>query len=408
MEPDAEFRKQVRDALEHLYDTVHLETHPLLSRLPIPASDSRLTRAQRLRGLLKETIEALRPQEGAPLGSSEWRSYLALRDRFVKGASPGEIELELGVSLRQLQREIHKGLDAMASLLWEQRAALPAGPAPESPRGFEDELSRWEISRQNCDVHALVDDTLWVLKPVLAECGAEMEVDLPGDLAQVFVDATLARQALFQLLRALVRRGEPGAVSLLAREEAGLTRILLEARAGDGFEAEADWQTAQLICRQQGLSLEAKRPGAGRIEIVLALPRASQPRVLVIDDNAAIHQLFERYLAPNHFEVLHARSGHEALRLAAAERPDVITLDVMMPGVDGWQVLRGLSWDPETARIPVVICSVLAEPELAFSLGARAYIKKPVDRSELLAALARLLSKADPEGASPRAAPEGS
>ena len=52
-----------------------------------------------------------------------------------------------------------------------------------------------------------------------------------------------------------------------------------------------------------------------------------------------------------------------------------------MPNVDGWQVLRGLARDPATARIPVVICSVLKEPELAFSLGARAYLKKPVDRS---------------------------
>src|SRR5690242_9828278 len=99
MEVEAEFRRQVRDALEHLYDAAHLETHPLLSQLPIQASDSRLTRAQRLRGLLKEAVEALRPQEGAPLGSTEWRSYLALRDRYVKGMSPGEVEIELGLSL---------------------------------------------------------------------------------------------------------------------------------------------------------------------------------------------------------------------------------------------------------------------------------------------------------------------
>jgi CheY-like chemotaxis protein len=79
------------------------------------------------------------------------------------------------------------------------------------------------------------------------------------------------------------------------------------------------------------------------------------------------------------------------LQLAGEKHPDAITLDVMMPNVDGWQVLRGLANAPATANIPVIICSVLKEPELAFSLGARAYLKKPVDRLELVATLARLV-----------------
>jgi CheY-like chemotaxis protein len=86
----------------------------------------------------------------------------------------------------------------------------------------------------------------------------------------------------------------------------------------------------------------------------------------------------------------------------------VITLDVMMPNLDGWQVLRGLTSNPATARIPVAICSVLKEPELAFSLGARAYLKKPVDRMELVATLARLLASASPAKAAPQLVPRDS
>ena len=151
--------------------------------------------------------------------------------------------------------------------------------------------------------------------------------------------------------------------------------------------------------------MEAKSLPDGGTEIVFALPRASQARILVIDDNAAIHQLFERYLAPHHYEVIHAYSGQEALELAVEKKPAAITLDVMMPNVDGWQVLRGLAGDPNTAGIPVVICSVLKEPELAFSLGARAYLKKPVDRLELVATLARLLSPGVPGAGVPQSAP---
>ena len=88
-------------------------------------------------------------------------------------------------------------------------------------------------------------------------------------------------------------------------------------------------------------------------------------------------------------------------------RPDLITLDVMMPSMDGWQVLRDLAQNPATQHIPVIVCSVLKEPELAFSLGARAYLKKPVDRLELLATLARLRPAAGPSAAARPPATEG-
>ncbi|MBI5304390.1 MAG: response regulator [Chloroflexi bacterium] len=385
------FRKQVRDALEHLYDTAYLETHPLLLQFPNQPADSRLTRAQKLRGLLKEAIEALRPPEGSPAGSPEWRSYLALRYRYVQGLSHGEVESELGISLRQLQRELHKGLDAVATALWEKRVALPAS-APDETQALERELNEWHISRQNCAVQTLVDDTLWMCQPLFAERGIRAQNDLPARLAPVYVDATLTRQALFHVLRVLARA--PGTLTLDAREESKETHLVLQSETPRMFEREANWRLAQVICQQLGIQLAARQLAEGRTEIALTLPRASQPRVLMIDDNAALHTLFERYLTPQHYELLHAYNGQTALQLAAT-RPDVITLDVMMPNVDGWQVLRALTSDPATARIPVVICSVLKEPQLAFALGARAYLKKPVDRNELATTLARLLSSAD-------------
>jgi CheY-like chemotaxis protein len=124
------------------------------------------------------------------------------------------------------------------------------------------------------------------------------------------------------------------------------------------------------------------------------LPRVTPTRVLVVDDNPAIQQLFERYLAPQQYDVIHARSGSEALRLAEEMQPSVITLDVMMPTMDGWQVLRALQQNPATAHIPIVVCSVLNEPEIALSLGARAYLKKPIDRLTLVETLTQVLADA--------------
>ncbi len=420
MESTLEFRRLVKDALEHLYDAAYLETHPLLAQFPLvqglawgESSDTRLTRAQKLRTLLKDAVEALRPQEASPTQSPEWRSYLALRYRYVRGMSAGETEAELGISLRQLQRELHKGLDAVAALLWDKRTTDRAGSqaaasstAPEEHSELEGELDRWEIARQSCDVQALVDEALWTCKPLLTERGISVETDWAANLAPIFVDATLTRQAFFKILRAVIRSAQTAVCTLRAQAQEKAVHLTLHVDAVGAFQEQADWRIAQRICAQQGIGLVARAFGDAGSEISLTLPQAAQPRVLVIDDNAAIHQLFERYLAPHHYETIHAHGGRAALELAEIESPDAITLDVMMPNVDGWQVLRGLTGNPATAHIPIIVCSVLQEPELAFSLGARAYLKKPVDRLELVATLARLLSSAARASEEPQPAPE--
>src|SRR5512147_2263532 len=125
-----EFRKLVKDALEHLYDTAYLEVHPLLTQVSGVTTANRATRAQALRSILKDAVEELRPPEGLSSGSPEWRSYLVLRCRDIQGMTIGQVENELGLSRRQLQREIRKGLEALASMLWAnqkiKKDSLPA------------------------------------------------------------------------------------------------------------------------------------------------------------------------------------------------------------------------------------------------------------------------------------------
>jgi CheY-like chemotaxis protein len=402
-----EFRKQVKDALEHLHDTAYLQVHPLVSQIAWPATPQQTTHAQRLRDLLKEAIESLRPQPGSPSEAPESRSYLALRYRYVQGMSMAETENKLGISLRQLHRELHKGLDAVSALLGEMQG-LEGGPAiaPAPVQELESELSQWQLDRQACHVQTLVDDTLWMLNPLLEQRAVKLIPDLPADLPPVLVDATLMRQALSKALRLMAQNaGSP--ISLHASPHGERLDIILHCPSYTLSTAGEEWQMVELLVAQQGGSLAADtRPETGT-QVILSLPRASQTRVLVVDDNQAIHQLFERYLAPHHYEVIHARSGPEALQLAAEAQPDLITLDVMMPSMDGWQVLRDLAQNPATQHIPVIVCSVLKEPELASSLGARAYLKKPVDRLELLATLARLQPAAGPSAAAHPPTTEG-
>jgi CheY-like chemotaxis protein len=123
-------------------------------------------------------------------------------------------------------------------------------------------------------------------------------------------------------------------------------------------------------------------------EAELIWPVTSPRILLIVDDNAKIIELFRRYLDGQDWVVKGATSGAEAWQKIAESTPAVIMLDVMMPAEDGWEVLVKFKKDPRTSAIPVVICSVVQEPQLASSLGAAGYLPKPVSQMELLTALA--------------------
>jgi CheY-like chemotaxis protein len=111
--------------------------------------------------------------------------------------------------------------------------------------------------------------------------------------------------------------------------------------------------------------------------------------VLVIDDEPTVRDLMHRSLAKDGFGVLLAPGGEEGIRLAREAHPDAITLDVMMPGMDGWAVLTALKADPEVRDIPVVMITIVDDRGLGFALGADEYLTKPIDRERLLRVLER-------------------
>jgi signal transduction histidine kinase/CheY-like chemotaxis protein len=107
--------------------------------------------------------------------------------------------------------------------------------------------------------------------------------------------------------------------------------------------------------------------------------------VLVIDDDPAVRELLPRCLAPTGMSVVTAASGEEGLQLAKEVYPDIITLDVLMPGLDGWTVLTALKAAPDLAAIPVIMLSIVDDPNKGFILGASDYLVKPIDNKRLLA-----------------------
>jgi CheY-like chemotaxis protein len=133
-------------------------------------------------------------------------------------------------------------------------------------------------------------------------------------------------------------------------------------------------------------------------ELLEAAANAQLGTVLVVDDDAAARNLLGRILGKEGYRVIEAATGEAGLRMAAEHRPDAITLDVVMPGMDGWAVLSALKTDPALAAIPVIMLTIMDEKHLGYMLGAAEYLTKPVNRRRLAAAIQKYAGGKDASG----------
>lgn len=134
------------------------------------------------------------------------------------------------------------------------------------------------------------------------------------------------------------------------------------------------------------LPLVAAEPTTGLRKVA----PADRKTILVVEDELQVIHLYERYLSNHGYRVVSVKNPTQAFELARDLQPYAITLDVMMPGRDGWHVLQDLKGSPATEHIPVIICSILESQEKGFRLGAAGYLMKPILEEDLIGALNRL------------------
>jgi len=384
-----DFLPQLRDALDHLYDYAYLQSHPLARRCwpDDPA------RGQRLHRLLLETIEQLYPPTEAPSDAALGRNYFLLVYRYVERWQLPAILRELACSRRQFFREQARALAALAALLQERL------PEPETSQGAarstsEDllacEAERLLEQREAVDVADLIDGLLPVAQALAQRHGAALRVAVERPLPLVSSNRTVLRQVLLKALGRLLN--QPTARSIEVRVAASGAEVVVELTGRDARGARLVPPAAGSDAVRRLVELVGGRwreEGGGRCVLRLVAD-GRKGVVLVVEDNEALIHVFQRYLSGHPYTVVGAANGAEALRLARDLRPCAITLDVMIPHQDGWEILQALKNEPATSAIPVIVCSVLDDPELARMLGAAAYLRKPVTQADLLGALARL------------------
>ncbi len=148
----------------------------------------------------------------------------------------------------------------------------------------------------------------------------------------------------------------------------GDIRVTSEPGKGTEFTVDLRWSRPKSL-RSLPVTGASKRP----------VRRATATNVLIVDDDQDSAEILKRTLEKSGYSVLVAHSGSEALELVRKQPPIAITLDVMMPGMDGWSVLSKLKSDPATSSIPVIMVTMLQDRNLGFSLGASEFLTKPVN-----------------------------
>jgi signal transduction histidine kinase/CheY-like chemotaxis protein len=304
------------------------------------------------------------------------------------------------------------------------------------------ESGKMELFLEDFDLKQLIEDVKATIHPLIEKNSNTLVVSYPPDLPLMHADVTRVRQVMFNLLSNASKFTEKGTVSLEAEMEkiGPFDWVVFRVKdTGIGMTPEqvkklfqaftqADASTSRKyggtglglvisrrFCQMMGgdctvtseygkgsvftvrmplkvLDKKAPAPPApSSNDSITIVPtgKSSEPvaTVLVIDDDASACELMARGLSKENFKVVTAPTGEEGLKVARELRPDVITLDVLMPGMDGWAVLRSLKSDPELCDIPVIMITMMDDKEMGHTLGAADFLPKPIDRDRLVGTL---------------------
>jgi CheY-like chemotaxis protein len=216
---------------------------------------------------------------------------------------------------------------------------------------------------------------------------------IPPDL-KTTIHPTALRQILLTAVEKLVQHMSSGQITLNAekRGQAIALKVAGQPLATD-ITLSSDFIQETLALEGGKLEIIAT---ADRLTFAMSLPRADKIKVLVIDDNTDLVHFYRRYVAKTRFEIIHIADGRHLFETIETLPPDVIVLDVMLPDIDGWELLTHLHEHPATRSIPVIVCSVVRREELALALGAAYYIAKPVRRMQFIQALEQVLGAGQP------------
>jgi signal transduction histidine kinase/DNA-binding response OmpR family regulator len=301
------------------------------------------------------------------------------------------------------------------------------------------EAGKMDIYLETFEVERMVADVVSTIDTLVKKNGNTLKVERDESVGEMRADVTKVRQALFNLLSNAAKFTHEGEIGLVVQGErvdgADWVRMSVS-DSGIGIPPEkidhvfdefsqADETTtrdyggtglglpiSRRFCQMMGgditvestvgkgstftirLPMEVAEEAAGEHPPVVIPEPGEEQVVLVVDDDPTALDLLGRTLQESGMRVVTASEGQEALHLARTLHPAAITLDVLMPGIDGWEVLRELKANPATQDIPVIMVTMTDDRALGYALGATEFLTKPVQRAQLVQLLERFATEA--------------
>ena len=309
------------------------------------------------------------------------------------------------------------------------------------------EAGRMDVYLEQVFLLRLVDEVKTIVEPMMKKNGNTLVVECPTDIGSLRTDVTKLKQSLINLLSNAAKFTKQGTVTLRLSRQAGadgrdwIKFDIVDSGIGMTpeqmsrlFQAftQADSSTTRNFggtglgltitkhfCAMLGGAIDvASTPGQGStftIELPVDSGKATlaEPEeieigrgdeaeaapgaisVLVVDDDPVVHDVLSATLGKEGYRLIHAKDGIEALDIMRKSPPDLVTLDVMMPKIDGWSVLGIMKSEPELEHIPVIMLTIVDDRNLGFSLGAAEYMTKPIDRNRLIALIRKFAPAQD-------------
>ncbi len=308
------------------------------------------------------------------------------------------------------------------------------------------EAGRVELFNETFELKQILDDVMKTSSPLAQKNNNELIIDYKTEIDFVTADQTRVKQVVLNLISNACKFTEKGKISVLVNKilrdggdlvsidvsdtgigmsddqmsrlfnsfvqaDSSTTRkyggtglgltiskqlaklmggdVVVNSELGKGTTFTATF-LADFIGASESFKNPNKETGS-LIENVISLDNSYGKTILIIDDDPTVSELMKRQLSKEGYQVVIAPNGKDGIHLARELKPDAITLDILMPEMDGWSVLRTLKADPEVSNIPVIMASILDEKNKGFSLGAADFLSKPIQKEYLMKSIRNLI-----------------
>jgi CheY-like chemotaxis protein len=396
-----EFEQELREALARLYDPGYQPSEPFCELMSCDPRGGALA----VQTAIIHVIEDLEPSADTPPTAQTRRVFDLLRNRFVLKLTQEETAEYLHVSLSSVQRGQREAIHVLARAIWEL-SQMQEPPAEEQPQeepasvggtrrsDWRSQMRQELASLRSVDPNRVADvaetlqGVLELESALVPGHGVHLEVGyVQPDLVAV-VHPSALRQTLITALGRLARHAAPGSITIFARLREGNVKITVRGPIAREQKLTEEDLTRDILV-PEGTTVEAGIEG-GHAFLWINAPSLGQITVLAVDDNPDMLQFYRRCTTGTRYRIVHATGGKEAMGKIKTSSPDIMVLDVMLPDVDGWKLLMQLHENPATRAIPIIVCSVVREEDLARALGAALYLPKPVEPRQFVEALDRV------------------